>query len=200
MGVNVVTITLEEADSHSGERKQAWCAELEAGAILYFPVSPVAVPENDIKFLRRQHQSSSSLHKNIAYKPELDKLSGVDAKGTDGEAVATLQRIMRDYSTSVTEFLTRFLAPYKANWRLDYASFRPYEEEARDLPLRHRNDLLHTDAFPTRPTHGARILRYFSNIHASRTRDWVVSDPFAVMVGQFVPQRIAPKVDGALMR
>ena len=43
---------------------------------------------------------------------------------------------------------------YARSWRVDYASFRPVEEQGRELPLRHRNDLLHLDAFPTRPTHG----------------------------------------------
>ncbi len=85
---------------------------------------------------------------------------------------------MRQYSQDVTRFLTSFLSPYQGRWQLDYASFRPQEEEGRDLPLRRRNDLLHTDAFPTRPTRGARILRFFNNIHPTRSRDWVVSDLF----------------------
>jgi hypothetical protein len=107
---------------------------------------------------------------------------------------------MRGYSNSVVQFLTRFLAPYQAHWKLDYASFRPQEEQGRDLPLRRRNDLLHTDAFPTRPTHGARILRFFSNINPTRTRDWVVSDPFVATVRQFAPREIAPHPGSALAR
>jgi hypothetical protein len=107
---------------------------------------------------------------------------------------------MRRYSQSVVSFLTGFLSPYQANWQLDYASFRPQEEQGRDLPLRRRNDLLHTDAFPTRPTHGARILRFFNNIHPGRTRDWVVSDPFAETVRQFAPAQIAPRPGNSLSR
>ena len=102
------------------------------------------------------------------------------------------------YSRAVTDFLTNFLTPYHANWQLDYASFRPQEEEGRDLALRKRNDLLHTDAFPTRPTHGARILRFFNNIHPSRTRDWVVGDTFEQVVKEFAPQQIAPRPDTAV--
>ena len=83
------------------------------------------------------------------------------------------------------------MSPYQGRWQLDYASFRPQEEEGRDLPLRRRNDLLHTDAFPTRPTRGARILRFFNNIHPSRTRDWVVSDPFPALAPRYAPQQIA---------
>jgi hypothetical protein len=130
----------------------------------------------------------------------MDRLSGVDTKTADPAAVARLQQIMRGYSTSVVQFLARFLAPYQQHWKLDYASFRPQEEQNRDLPLRRRNDLLHTDAFPTRPTYGARILRFFNNINPTRTRDWIVSDPFATTVRQFAPHQIAPHPGSALSR
>ncbi|HLH36632.1 MAG TPA: Kdo hydroxylase family protein [Alloacidobacterium sp.] len=196
----IIPISLAELQSLAPEQQRDWCIHLEAGDILYFPQTPINIPETDLQFLLGQQQTDSSLHKNIAYKPNIDKLSGVDTKTADAAAVARLQGIMRQYSKCVTEFLTRFLAPYKANWHLDYASFRPQEEEGRDLPQRRRNDLLHTDAFPTRPTYGARILRFFNNIHPTRTRDWVVSDPFATIVKQFVPAEITPRVDGALSR
>jgi hypothetical protein len=196
----VISISAEALSSRSQEQTRQWCAQLEAGDILYFPQTPIQIPQNDIEFLLGQQQTDSPLHKNIAYKPNIDKLSGVDTNTADAQSVSRLQGIMRQYSRSVTEFLKQFLAPYKANWQLDYASFRPQEEEGRDLPLRRRNDLLHTDAFPTRPTYGARILRFFNNIHPSRTRDWVVSDPFAAVVKQFAPQQIAPNVDGAFAR
>jgi hypothetical protein len=164
---------------------------LEAGCILFFPSSPIALTDSDLQFLRGQQQSDSSLHKNIAYKPKADELSGVDTKTANPAAVERLRGILRNYSQSVTAFLTGFLSPYKGQWQLDYASFRPQEEEGRDLPLRRRNDLLHTDAFPTRPTHGARILRFFNNIHLTRTRDWVVSDPFRAVATKYAPAEIA---------
>ena len=192
----VVTI----AGSASAPEARDCCARLEAGDILYFPQTPVPLSAEDTAFLLGQQQTDSSLHKNIAYKPRVDKLSGYDAKTASPEAVEKLHAIMRRYSQSVVAFLTGFLAPYQSKWTLDYASFRPQEEQGRDLPQRRRNDLLHTDAFPTRPTHGARILRFFNNIHPSRTRDWVVSDPFAETVRQFAPQQIRPQPDSALAR
>lgn len=201
--MSLVTISLAElVNGHpqSEDQARAWCAQLEAGDILYFPQTPVALPQNDLAFLLGQQQTDSSLHKNIAYKPNIDKLSGVDTKTADAAAVARLQGIMRSYSQAVVSFLTGFLTPYHANWRLDYASFRPQEEQGRDLALRRRNDLLHTDAFPTRPTHGARILRFFNNIHPTRTRDWIVGDPFEKMVGEFAPAQIAPRPDTTASR
>jgi hypothetical protein len=199
--VGLVTISPETLSGVVSESQaRAWCAQLEAGEILYFPQTPVPIPQDDLAFLLGQQQTDSSLHKNIAYKPNIDKLSGMDTKTADAAAVSRLQGIMRQYSKSVVAFLTGFLSPYQAKWQLDYASFRPQEEEGRDLSLRKRNDLLHTDAFPTRPTHGARILRFFNNIHPTRTRDWVVGDPFATVVKQFAPAEIAPSPDNALSR
>jgi 3-deoxy-D-manno-oct-2-ulosonic acid (Kdo) hydroxylase len=197
--MSLVTISRELISEASDAQARAWCAQLEGGAILYFPETPVPIPQGDLTFLLDQQQTNSSLHKNIAYKPKIDKLSGLDAK-TDDPAAARLQSVMRQYSKDVVGFLSGFLSPYRGKWELDYASFRPQEEQGRDLPLRRRNDLLHTDAFPTRPTHGARILRFFNNIHPSRTRDWVVGDPFATIVKQFAPGDIAPAPDTAMSR
>jgi hypothetical protein len=182
------------------EQARSWCAQLEAGEILFFPQSPVPVPPEDASFLLGQQQTDSALHKNIAYKPKADTISGFDAKTASPAAVERLHAVLRRYSQSAAAFVNGFLAPYQGKWQLDYASFRPQEEQGRDLPLRRRNDLLHTDAFPTRPTHGARILRFFNNIHPTRTRDWVVSDPFDATVRRFVPQQIAPVTGSALGR
>ncbi|HEV2471754.1 MAG TPA: Kdo hydroxylase family protein, partial [Chthonomonadales bacterium] len=55
----------------------------------------------------------------------------------------------------------------------------------RPLPMSRRNDLLHLDAFPTRPTHGGRILRAFTNIHPSDDRIWATSEPFETLAEQF---------------
>lgn len=184
----------------AGGRLRQWCAQLETGGILYFPQTPVPIPPGDLDFLLGRQQSGSKLHKNIAYKPNRDKLSGADQKSAGGAELEQMRGAMRRYSAGVDAFLSQFLAPYARRWKLDYASFRPIEEEGRDLPLRRRNDLLHTDAFPTRPTRGRRILRFFHNIHPTRTRDWVVGEPFASVVGRFAPGKLAvPTPDGVAM-
>jgi hypothetical protein len=177
-------------------RPTDWCRNLEAGDILYFPQTPISIRPEDLSFLLGQQQTGSTLHKNIAYKPNVDAVSGLDASNTGIEELSRLKAVMRQYSQGVSRFLTEFLSPYQGRWQLDYASFRPQEEEGRDLPLRRRNDLLHTDAFPTRPTRGARILRFFNNIHPSRTRDWVVSDSFGQLASRYAPQQIALPTSG----
>jgi len=185
----------------SSPQLRAWCAELEAGSVLYFPKTPVPIPIADIEFLLGQHQSGSRLHKNISYKPDIDVLGGTDKADTPVAVTRQLHDVMRRYSSDVANFLTDFLAPYEGQWRRDYASYRPIEEQGRDLPLRRRNDLLHVDAFPTRPTKGWRILRFFHNIHPDRTRDWSVGEPFPAIVGGFVPGKLpVPQPSGGLAR
>ncbi len=180
---------------------RAWCAALEAGGVLYFPKTPIPLPPADIDVLLGQQQTGSRLHKNISYKPDTDVLGGVDRKSAPAAEVDQLHAIMRRYSGSIADFLSKFLAPYENQWRRDYASYRPIEEKGRDLPLRRRNDLLHVDAFPTRPTRGKRILRFFHNIHPDRTRDWAVGEPFPAIVSAFTPRKLAvPRPAGPLAR
>ena len=195
-------IALDEVRTATSAAKRAWCGQLEAGAILFFPQTPVPLGEADLAFLLGRRQTGSSLHKNIAYKPKTRTLTGLDdgADGAANGAAEQLRAIMHGYSDAVAAFLEELLEPYRGKLQRDYASFRPQEEQNRDLPLRRRNDLLHTDAFPTRPTRGARILRFFNNIHPARTRSWVVGEPFRQLVPRFAPGRIAPRTDGAATR
>lgn len=201
--MGMVTIPQAEttAEVSSGGQARVWCERLEEGNILFFPQTPIVLPEQDLQFLLTLEQTASGLHKNLAYKPQLDRVSGADVKGADAAAGERLHRILRDYSQRVTVFLSSFLSPYQARWQLDYGSFRPTEEQGRDLPLRRRNDLMHTDAFPTRPTRGARILRFFNNLHPMKTRDWITGEAFGTLVPQFAPQQIAlPRKQSTLTR
>lgn len=156
-------------------RRARWaCEQLEAGRILFFPSVPFNFPEPDREFLRGQRQGNQRLHKNISYRPREDRIRG--NAGEDHDENERLLTVMRNYSREVVRFLGELLAPYAASWQLDFASFRPQQEQGRDLPLHKRNDLLHVDAFPTRPTHGARILRCFTNINPSEPRVWLTTD------------------------
>lgn len=157
-----------------------YCEELEAGNLLFFPKIPFDFPSEEIDFLLKQRQGGSRARKNIAYKPDIDAIT--NHSGSDAEQ---LKEILRSYSRRVTEFLTGILAPYAEGWKHDYASFRPFQEKGRNLRTRARNDLLHVDAFPTRPIHGARILRFFTNINPTEDRHWITSKPFEELAAEF---------------
>lgn len=165
------------------ERARWCCEQLEEGQILYFEGIPYDFPDADRKFLLDQRQGSSKLYKNISYRPNQDLLRG-SVTNNDADT-KRLHQIMRHFSEEIVNLLTRILAPYAPHWKLDYASFRPEEESSRDLSLHKRNDLLHLDAFPTRPTRGGRILRCFTNINPTRTRNWLTTDRFPTLVQKF---------------
>ena len=156
---------------------------LEAGNIFFFPQIPFPFSDTDRESLLVAVQTGSELHKNIAYRPKQDKVSGLDSGAT-----ATIEKVrvsLRNFSEAATRFVGELLPHYAARWRLDYASFRGIEEAGRGLSWKKRNDLLHTDAFPTRPTNGDLILRFFANINPEKERVWVTSDPFEKFAGQY---------------
>jgi hypothetical protein len=171
------------------EAARRYCAQLEAGDILFIAGMPFEIPKADLEFLLGQRQSGGSLHKNIAYRAGEDRITGF-AEDNAGDG-AELLRIMRGYSRNATATMAKILSPYQQRWKLDFASYRPLEEENRDLSLHKRNDLLHTDAFPSRPTNGDRILRFFTNINPAEPRKWMTTTPFDGLAQQF-----AGKSDG----
>jgi len=171
-------------DSDDGAERARWyCQRLEEGGILFFDGIPFDFPAGDREWLLSQKQSGFKGHKNISYRPSEDVLRGDAAD--DAEQHRRLQEIMRNYSKQVVRFARQFLAPYADKWKLDFASFRSLEEDGRDLPLHKRNDLMHVDAFPTRPTRGGRILRIFTNINPQRPRVWEVTDGFGPVAKAF---------------
>lgn len=167
----------------AAERARHYCQELEEGKIVFFEGIPFDLPETDREFLLSQKQSGFKGHKNVSYRPQQDLLRG--AAEDDPKEAERLHDLMRRYSNQVVQFLTRFLAPYALHWALDFATWRPLEEKNRDLPLHKRNDLLHVDAFPSRPTRGSRILRCFTNINPSQSRVWATSEGFETLAERF---------------
>jgi hypothetical protein len=85
----------------------------------------------------------------------------------------------------VTAWRAALLPRYARAWQLDRVSYRPEEEATRRLRQTARNDLLHVDAFPGRPSQGDRILRVFANVNPSEPRIWVTSDPFAKLLQRY---------------
>jgi len=153
---------------------------LEKGNILFLPNGGFTIPQELIGALNGATQDARAIHKNIAYKPNVDRVSGL----IDKAAAAQTRDAMREYSRLALRFMSGILPDYAKSWRVDYASYRSIEERGRTLPLTKRNDLLHVDAFPTRPVFGDLILRCFTNVSPSQQREWLVSDPFVQLAAR----------------
>jgi hypothetical protein len=184
------------SDRFDAEASQAEYRGLEMGDILYFPVSPPLVSESDRAFLVMQKQVDASYHKNVSYRPLEDRLKGVDQD--DAAQRERVHAIMRGYSQRAIAFMSTLLNRYAASWKIDFASFRPIEEEGRRVSLHSRNDLLHFDSFPTRPSHGDRLLRIFTNINPDRPRVWITTDHFEDLAGRFAERVGLHRKPGAL--
>ncbi|MDR2539857.1 MAG: Kdo hydroxylase family protein [Chlamydiales bacterium] len=176
-------ITVEEVNLQQIENPQRYCKELEKGNILFFPKCPFDFPQEELDFLLSQKQTGAAHRKNIAYKPQSNKITNVVALSE--EQKVKMLDIMQSYSRKTMGLLAHLLAPYADKWKLDYASFRPFQEKSRPLRTRARNDLLHVDSFPSRPVHGDRILRFFTNINPLEKRYWITSDPFETLAELF---------------
>src|SRR5271169_763313 len=103
------------ADSADLPARGRWlCSQLEAGNILFFSHPPFDIPQDDCSFLLGQTQTSSALHKNVAYRPAEDRITGL-AKSEEVEA-ARLRLILK------------LLAARNAvPWRASYALRRKME-------------------------------------------------------------------------
>jgi hypothetical protein len=170
-------------DRFAVEASQREYQGLEAGDILFFPIAPPLVSADERAFLVTQRQSRAQIHKNVSYRPAQDLLRGIDQ--SDAAQLERVHEIMRSFSTKAIAFASTYLRRYASQWKIDFASFRPIEEQGRKVSLHSRNDLLHFDNFPSRPSHGDRLLRLFVNINPERPRVWVTSDNFAALASQF---------------
>jgi hypothetical protein len=174
------------------------CRQLETGDILYFPTIPFEFPAADQQFLLGQKQAAGHLHKNVSYRPAQDRLTGIDA--SDEASRKCVHGIMQAFSQSAVAFMAGLLPKYAKNWKVDFASYRPIEEHGRQVSQRSRNDLIHVDNFPSRPSNGDRLLRVFANINPVQPRVWVTSDPFEPLARRYARIAGLPQRPGVIDR
>jgi hypothetical protein len=156
---------------------------LERGEVIHYPVCPFPLPQgDDLSFLLEQ-RLGGRVHKNISYDPTTGKAGGFHRQS--GVQAERLRSMLASFAESATTWLARTLPRYARSWQRDRVSYRPEEEATRKMRLTARNDLLHVDAFPSRPTQGHRILRLFANINPAEPRIWVTSDPFAKLLARY---------------
>jgi hypothetical protein len=155
---------------------------LERGEVLEYPSSPFSLPRGeDLQLLLRQELAAG--HKNISYTPRTGTTRGYRNRGS--EEAERLGAVLAQFARSVKKWLAEVFPRYAAESQPDQVTFRPQEEAGRRLRRTARNDLLHVDAFPSRPTRGWRILRVFANVNPVEPRVWVTSDPFVDLLQRY---------------
>jgi hypothetical protein len=155
---------------------------LERGDVVFFPTCPFALPTgDDLDFLLRQRQGR--LAKNISYNPHNGAAGGFVQE--DPAQAERLRRLLAQFAETTTRWVAEALPGYAGGCRPDRVSYRPLEEATRRLRQTARNDLIHVDAFPSRPARDHRILRVFANVNPTEPRIWVTSDPFKKLLERY---------------
>ena len=116
-------------------------------------------------------------------------LKGARGAPDDMRALAAMITRFADNAATLVATLFPRYAPYVRQAR---TSFRPQPAVGREVSWRKDDSRLHVDAFPSRPNHGERILRVFSNVHPSEPRIWRVGEPFEAMARTLLPRIRAP--------
>ena len=168
---------------------------LESNHIVFFPRSPIPLPdEATLRYLRGDLPSRLKL-KNISYHPEVDRIAGLEA---DAETGARLTGILRDHLSQVSAFLHQHIGHLTSDWTIGTCSFRPIQERGRNLKPHASNELVHIDAGAYGATDGDRILRFFVNFSDHEDRVWATKGPIEQLVARFGREAGLVDADGRL--
>jgi 3-deoxy-D-manno-octulosonic acid hydroxylase-like protein len=174
------------------ELRQRAVRALEAGKVLFLPRLAFQTATDEASFLTGA--AAGGTRKNVSLDPATGEASNIGLPPDEASRLAG----MIDRFGHGAERLVRDLLPgYATALERARTSLRPTEIAGRNYSTRHDDRLLHVDAFPTRPMHGRRILRLFTNIAPDGApRAWRVGEPFDAFAGAFAP-RVRPAPPGS---
>jgi 3-deoxy-D-manno-octulosonic acid hydroxylase-like protein len=153
---------------------------LESGCVLFFPLLTFQIEDDEREFLTPSVANGRA--KNISLDPATGRLQGMSVSGEEERRLAAM---IERFGARATKFVEELLG-YR-NVERARTSYRPVEVEGRIYSPIKDDRLLHVDAFPSRPMRGRRILRFFSNVAPSRSRNWEVGESFETFAQKFLP-------------
>lgn len=160
---------------------------LESGKIVLAPRLRFDLQPGEEKFLSTQYLGAKS--KNISYNPASKALGGTDCQGEEREVLTVM---IRRFSEQAIALLRGICPAYAQKFVAGLTSFRPAEISGRVTSWRKDDTRMHVDAFPSRPSHGRRILRIFANVNPVCPRVWRAGEPFEDAARTLLPRVKAP--------
>ncbi len=175
----------------SPEQAATAVTALEDGRVVVLPALPFALTAAETPFL--DAGGLDNTRKNISFDPKTGRCNG---SGYQGAELEHLSAMLQRYGRSAETLVHHLFPGYVPALERARTSFRPAEISGRKTTPRHDDRRLHVDAFPTRPTHGRRILRVFTNVAPGDIkRQWRVGEPFEPFARAFLP-RLRPLLPG----
>lgn len=161
--------------------QQTAVSVLEGGGVLMLPHLAFRLGPDEARFLSPRWGDGKS--KNISF-------DGAALKGATGAAedLGALSRMIARFAANAADLVTALFPRYAAYVTRARTSFRPQPAVGRAVSWRKDDSRLHIDAFPSRPNHGERILRVFSNVSPGEDRVWRVGESFEAMARTFLPR------------
>ncbi len=155
---------------------------LEQGKVLHLPKLRFDLEDAEQIFYSPEWLSGK--RKNIS-------LEGNEVRGASGspELLKQMGSMIRRYSEQSASLINRLFPNYTKHLNKARTSFRPSIVEGPPPSWKKDDSRLHVDAFPSRPNHGERILRVFTNVNpVGVSRVWRVGEPFEDAAKRFLPQ------------
>ena len=154
---------------------------IEDGGVLVLPRLGFALSERERRFLSADWSDGRA--KNIS-------LDGARLKGAQGAAadLAEMKAMIARFATNAADLVVTLFPRYAPFVQRARTSFRPAPAVGRSVSWRKDDSRLHLDAFPSRPTHGERILRVFTNVNPVEDRVWRVGESFEKVAQTFLPR------------
>jgi hypothetical protein len=144
---------------------------LEKGGLVLFPEMAFALEADERALLDPAILGKS---KNVSLDPATGEVRGAEV---DPERQAVLGRVIARFADTAEALLGELTPRYAGALQRRRTSFRPGAVATRALSPRKDDRRLHTDAFPSNPTQGRRILRVFANVNpVGEPRLWEVGE------------------------
>lgn len=165
----------------AGASSEQLAMALEQGKVLCLANLSFALTDAERQFLSPAWLSGK--RKNISLDGEF-----VQGSSAQTDIAAVLGAMIKRYAQNASALVTRLFPGYTNNLKRARTSFRPAPVDDAPASWRKDDSRLHVDAFPSRPNHGERILRVFTNVNADGVaRVWRVGEPFEAAAQHFLP-------------
>lgn len=170
------------AEKVTALNQQSYIKHLEFGGVLFLPHLTFELLPNELRFLSPDWSDGKA--KNIYLRGNEREIKGAKGSADDLSAMSAL---IERYAKNAEQLIANLLPDYSGHAKPANTSLRCIEASGRKTSWRKDDSRLHADAFPSKPTHGERILRVFTNINPhGKPRVWKIGEPFADMATKLI--------------
>ena len=179
----IITLPFDSFQANAcATQQQSYIEHLEHGGILFLPNLGFNLLPDEQRFLSPGWSDGKA--KNIYLRGNERSIRGAQGNAND---LAAMSQLIERYALSAKQLIQHLLPSYADFAKPANTSLRCIEAAGRKTSWRKDDSRLHADSFPSKPTHGERILRVFTNVNPdNKPRVWKIGEPFSDMAAKFI--------------